>query len=56
MADLAGLAAAGEAPAERVPPEPPQLPYAADPGTLTHWLVTDMDILTVIVSWRLLRL
>jgi hypothetical protein len=40
MADLAGLAAAGEAPAERVPPEPPQLPYAADPGTLTHWLVT----------------
>ena len=40
MADLAGLAAAGDAPAEREPPEPPQLPYAADPGTLTHWLVT----------------
>jgi len=40
MADLAGLAAAGEALVEREPPEPPQLPYAADPGTLTHWLVT----------------
>ncbi len=40
MADLAGLAAAGEALVEKEPPEPPQLPYAADPGTLTHWLVT----------------
>ena len=40
MADLAGLAADGGARAEREPPEPPQLPYAADPGTLTEWLVT----------------
>ena len=46
MADLADLADLGGAPAPRGVPVPLQLPYAADPGTMTEWLVnhtTGMD-------------
>jgi hypothetical protein len=53
---LVGLAAVGGAPAPGELPVPLQLPYAADPGTLTGWLVTrneglDRDsILAVLAS------
>jgi hypothetical protein len=40
MADLA-FAAAGGLPVRMDLPVPLQRPYAADPGTLTEWLVTN---------------
>lgn len=39
MADLAVLAEARGAQVHREPSEPPQLPYATDPSTLTEWLL-----------------
>ncbi|KAI2500313.1 hypothetical protein MHU86_14193 [Fragilaria crotonensis] len=42
MADLA-LAAAGGLPVRLNLPVPLQRPYAADPGTLTEWLVTKTE-------------
>jgi len=40
MADLA-VAAAGALPVRMNLPVPLQRPYAADPGTLTEWLVAN---------------
>ena len=39
MAELAGLAAGREPEGVDPPPVPVQLPYEADPGTLTHWCI-----------------
>jgi hypothetical protein len=41
MADLALLAAAGVSPVRMNLPVPLQRPFAADPGTLTEWLVAN---------------
>ena len=42
MADLALLAVAGVPPVRMNLPVLLQRPFAADPGTLTEWLVTNM--------------